>query len=226
MVFFIFVKKRKTIPLKTLYTVCLALLVALSSQSQKKTTDEQVPFRTALKINLNGLRVGVEQKIFKKTTAQLEIGGLSPNYTLINPQLRYYTKVFKTDFVYIGLGYLYKHQRTTYNDSVGIVAADGSFTNQKYRKDFMINKYIHAFTFNTGFYIDKTIFKQHIILEFNLGLGARYKKSARIGLADNEDIDFTEAYIIKPLKYMNTEGKFKIYPELNLQLSLVIPLKV
>ena len=218
--------KPLTTLLKTFYSICFGILFVLSSPAQKKATDDLVPFRTALKINLNGLRAGVEQRIFKKTTAQLEIGGLSPNYTVINPQIRYYTKVFKTDFVYIGLGYLYKHQRSTYNDSVGVVATDGSFTHQKYRKDFMINKYIHAFTFNTGFFVDKTLFKQHFILEFNMGLGVRYKKSGRIGLNDNEDIDFTEAYFIKPLKYMNTDGRFKIYPEINLQLSLVVPIRI
>ncbi|MEC4049099.1 hypothetical protein OX284_006635 [Flavobacterium sp. SUN046] len=211
--------------MKAFYSFYIGLILTISNvQAQKKATDDSVPFKTAFKINLNGLRIGVEQRIFKKTTIQLELGGLSPNYTLINPQLRYYTKISKTDFVYVGLGYLYKHQRTIYNDSVGIVAPDGSFTNQKYNKDFLINKYIHAFTLNTGFFVDKTIFKQHIILEFNMGLGVRYKKSGRLGLNANEDIDFTEAYFIKPLKYMDTEGRFKIYPEINLQLSLVIPI--
>lgn len=139
------------------------------------------------------------------------------------PQLRIYHKIFKQKFSYIGLAYLYKHQETKYNDTIRLINND-QFTGPRYTKDFMVNKYIHAITFNTGYFSEESIFRQRFIFEFNIGVGIRYKKSSRYGLEQNEDFNLQEAVFIRPQSYQETNGKFKIYPELNLNLSLVIPL--
>lgn len=181
--------------------------------------------QTNLKINLNGFKIGIEQRLYKNITGQFEVGiPIEGRATILKPQLRIYRKVFKENFTYLGIAYLYKHQEKTYNDTLRQLDSEGHFTGPAYTKDFFISKYIHAFTLNTGFISEDTYFKQRVIFEFNIGVGVRYKRSNRYGIDPNEDFDLQEAFIIRPANYQDTNGAFKIYPELNITASIIIPL--
>lgn len=201
------------------------LLIKLNTFAQDSNKEKIIPITTSLKVNLNGLRIGVEQKVFKNYTAQLEIGkALEGKSITVKPQIRWYRKVYNENFTYFGLAYFYKHQKTNYNDTLRQLDNDRNFTGTRYTKDFSINKYIHAITLNTGFIHQEKIFNQSFLFEWNIGIGIRYKKSRRYGLTENEDFDLQEAFIIRPQKYQETNGAFKIYPELNLNFSIIIPL--
>jgi len=158
---------------KTLYFL---LLLACFNAIAQDTVGNLYPFRTAVKLNLNGLKVGIEQRIHKNLTAQFEIGYIGTKATILKPQIRWYKKLFNDQSAYIGLAYLYKHQETTYNDS--IFSKNNNGETIKYTKDFSINKYIHAITINGGYYYYTTLFKQKCLFEVNFGLGIRYKKAA------------------------------------------------
>jgi hypothetical protein len=199
----------------------LLLLSYLNTAAQEAITDKY-PFKTAVKLNLNGLKIGLEQRLYKNLTAQFEVGYIGTKATILKPQIRLYKKLFNDQSAYIGLAYLYKHQETTYNDSIISKNNNGEYI--KYTKDFTVNKYIHAITINGGYYYNTYIFKQKCLFEVNFGLGLRYKKSSRYGLLLNEDIDLSEAMFIRPARYLETNGAFKIYPELNYNFSLVIPI--
>ena len=205
------------------------LLISLTYKcySQEIKLEDLIPVKTALKINLNGFKIGVEQKIYKKLTGQFEIGMLPSKGKSITlkPQLRVYRKIFNKNYSYLGLAYLYKQQKVNYNDSVSQVNDEGHFIGTPYKKDFTVTKYIQAITLNTGFLSEERIFKQRFIFEFNIGVGIRYKKSRRYGLLSNEEVFLPVDAQIRQSLYYDTEGKFKIYPELNLNLSLIIPLK-
>lgn len=207
-------------------STCLLLLaISAIGFAQKKPLNEFVPMQTNVKINLNGLKIGVEQKLYKNITGQFEVGiPIEGKGILLKPQLRIYRKIFKENFSYIGIAYLYKHQKTNYNDTLRQLDSEGNYTGTRYTKDFTISKYIHAITLNTGFISEETFFKQRFIFELNIGAGIRYKKSNRYGIEANEDFDLQEAFIIRPANYQDTHGKFKIYPELNVTLSIVIPI--
>lgn len=203
----------------------LIIIFDLNCFSQEKPIYVLIPLKTAVKINFNGFKIGIEQRIYKNITAQFEIGKFPEGKSITyKPQLRIYRRIFKQNFSYIGLAYFYKHQETKYNDTIRLINNNGQFTGPRYTKDFIVNKYIHAITLNTGFISEERIFKQRFIFEFNIGVGLRYKKSSRYGLEQNEDLDLQEAVFIRPQNYQETNGAFKIYPELNLNLSLVIPL--
>jgi hypothetical protein len=196
------------------------ITLSLSSLAQTTRTDSLVPYATALKINFNGLRVGVEQKITRRTTIQLEGMFLGPSYLTVNPQLRIYPRFFKRRLTYFGLGYFYKHQEYTMSDSVRL---QGTFNS--YEKSFQISKYIHAVTLNYGVIDDERIFGLRTHLEFNIGLGSRFKKSNRYGLLADEDIHNDDSFILRQQQEQDTHGRFAIYPELNLMCSLVLPLR-
>ncbi|MES2544988.1 MAG: hypothetical protein V4548_08895 [Bacteroidota bacterium] len=205
--------------------ILIVFLFLISSNVFCQTEyDSLAPYKTALKLNLNGFKIGVEQKFYKNITGQFEIGTLGGKSITFKPQVRIYKKIFKGNFAYVGLAYFYKHQLSKYNDTVQKFESDGTYSD-KYTKDFKVNRYIHAITINSGYYFVEKIFKQKIILELNIGVGVRYKKSSRYGLLPNEVLDLTEAFIIRPAKYLETNGEFRAYPELNLNLSLIIPLK-
>ncbi len=204
---------------KTLFFFLLLSSLKLFSQ---EIVDDKYPFKTAIKLNLNGFKIGVEQRIYKNITGQFEVGFLGGKSTVLKPQIRYYKKLFNEQTAFIGLAYLYKHQEQSFNDSVYRFGNDGKII--KYTKDFVINKYIHAITIDGGYYYNTYFLKQKFIFEVSFGLGIRFKKSSRYGLLPGEDIDLSEAFIIRPTRYLETNGAFKIYPELNLNLSLVIPL--
>lgn len=184
------------------------------------------PVKTVLKLNLNGFKIGIEQKIYKNLTGQFEIGKVIEGKSItFKPQLRIYRKLFNRNYSYLGLAYFYKHQETSYNDTIRELDSNGNFIiGTRHTKDFTVNKYIHAITVNTGFIYEEKIFRKLFIFEFNIGLGIRYKKSSRYGLSKNEELDLQDAEIIRPQNYQDTNGAFKMYPELNLNLSLVIPL--
>lgn len=201
---------------------CVLLIACFNAVAQEAIKEDHFPFKTALKINLNGLKVGLEQRLYKNLTAQFEVGYIGTKATILKPQIRFYKKLFNDQSAYIGLAYLYKHQETTYNDSIISKNNNGEYS--KYTKDFTVNKYIHAITINGGYYYNTYIFKQKCLFEVNFGLGIRYKKSSRYGLLPNEEIDLSEAMFIRPARYLETNGAFKIYPELNINLSLVIPI--
>ncbi len=205
---------------------CLLLLVVSSiGFTQKKPLNELIPMQTNIKINLNGLKIGVEQKLYKNTTGQFELGiPIEGKGILLKPQFRIYRKIFKENFSYLGIAYLYKHQKASYNDTLRQLDSEGNFTGTRYTKDFSVSKYIHAITLNTGFISEETYFNQRFIFEWNIGVGVRYKKSNRYGLEANEDFDLQEAFIIRPSNYQDTDGKFKIYPELNITFSIIIPI--
>ena len=204
---------------KPLLLFCF-LIVTGQTFSQNAGTDSVKLFATSLKININGARIGVEQKIFNRTTLQSEGIYFGKNLLKVNPQIRYYLKFCKDGLYYFGIGYYYKHQENDYTDSVRIV---GTFP--YYSKKFHLSKYIDALTLNGGYLYEDKIFKQTVRFEFNVGLGIRFKKSSRTGLLPNEEIDFREAFIMRPLLYEDTQGKFALYPELNLMFSVVLPLK-
>ena len=207
---------------------CLILIVVFlqfNCSAQETKLENLIPITTALKVNFNGFKIGIEQKIYKNVTAQFEIGKFIEGKSItFKPQIRVYRKVFKKDFTYLGLAYFYKHQETAYNDTLRQLDSDGNFTGPRYTKDFTVSKYIHAITLNTGFISDATLLKTRFIFEFNIGVGIRYKKSSRYGISENEDFDLQEAMFIRPQNYQETNGAFKMYPELNATLSLVIPL--
>jgi len=196
------------------------LPVSLPTIAQTVRADSVIPYTTALKINFNGLRVGLEQKIGKRTTIQLEGFYLATSYLTINPQLRYYPRFFKRRLTYFGLGYFYKHQEYDMSDSVRL---NGTFNN--YEKSFQISKYIHAVTLNYGCICDESIFGLRTHLEFNIGLGTRFKKSNRYGLLPDEEIHNDDSFILRQQQEQDTHGRFAIYPELNLMCSLLLPLK-
>lgn len=175
---------------------------------------------TSLKININGFRIGLEQKIFDRTTLQIEGLYLGKNLIKLNPMIKYYPSKFKKRLIYFGIGYYYKQQRNKFTDSVRI-----SGTILYYSKKFEVSKYINALTLNYGFLFKKEIFKKPINFEFNLGLGFRLKKSNRNGLLNNEEINLKDAFILRPQAYQDTEGKFKTYPELNASITISLPLK-
>jgi hypothetical protein len=215
-IFFIDMKKR---------TYLVLLFVSINSFSQKAKLEDLIPMQTNLKINLNGLKIGIEQKLYKNITGQFEVGiPIEGKAIILKPQIRMYRKLFNENFTYFGIAYLYKHQEKTYNDTLRQLDAEGHFVGPRYTKDFFISKYIHALTLNTGFISEETYFKQRIIFDFNIGVGIRYKRSNRYGIDSNEDLDLQEAYIIRPANYIDTHGAFKIYPELNLTFSIIIPL--
>ena len=203
-------------------TICFLILISFLNSFSQESVEDKYPFKTALKLNLNGFKIGAEQRIYKNFTGQFEVGFLGGISTVLKPQIRYYKKIFNDQSAYIGLAYLYKHQKNTYNDSIYSYNNNGQLI--KYTKDFTINKYIHAITLNGGYYYNTYLFKQKFIFEVNFGLGVRFKKSSRYGLLPNENIDLSEALFIRPTRYLETDGAFKIYPELNLNLSLVIPI--
>jgi hypothetical protein len=179
-----------------------------------------------VKLVYPGFKIGIEQKIYKNITGQFEIGKVLEGKSItFKPQLRIYRKLFNKNYSYLGLAYFYKHQETNYNDTIRELDNNGNFIiGTRHTKDFTVNKYIHAITLNTGFIYQEKIFRQLFIFEFNIGLGIRFKKSSRYGLSKNEELDLEDAFIIRPLNYQDTNGTFKMYPELNLNLSLVIPL--
>jgi hypothetical protein len=208
--------------------ICLILILVFlqfNCFAQETKLENLIPVTTALKVNFNGLKIGIEQKMYKNITAQFEIGKFIEGKSItFKPQIRVYRKVFKKDFTYLGLAYFYKHQETAYNDTLRQLDNNGNFTGSRYTKDFTVSKYIHAITLNTGFISDATLFKTRFIFEFNIGVGIRYKKSSRYGISENEDFDLQEAMFIRPQNYQETNGAFKMYPELNATVSLVIPL--
>jgi len=196
------------------------LVLATKAYSQRDPINNRDIYSTSLKINFSGLRIGIEQKILPRTTIQLEGLYLGGSYAKINPQIRYYPKFFKRRLSYFGIGYFYKHQEYNVTDSVRITG-----TVPYHSKKFYISKYIHAITLNYGYLYDDKIFKHIVHFEFNLGLGIRSKKSNRYGILPNEEIDYREAFIMRPQYEQDTKGKFAKYPELNLMLTLVLPLK-
>jgi Protein of unknown function (DUF3575) len=196
------------------------LPVSLPTIGQTVRADSVIPYTTTLKINFNGLRVGLEQKIGNRTTIQLEGLYLGPSYLTINPQLRYYPRFFKRRLTYFGLGYFYKHQEYDMSDSVRL---NGTFIS--YEKSFQISKYIHAVTINYGCISEESIFGLKTHLEFNIGLGTRFKKSNRYGLLPDEEIHNDDSFILRQQQEQDTHGRFAIYPELNLVCSLLLPLK-
>jgi len=175
---------------------------------------------TSLKINLNGLRVGVEQRISKNTSIQLEFGHIRRHQIIINPQFRYYKLLFKKSLAFVGLGYLYKHDEYSFSDSFRVIGS----SIHDYKKMY-ISKYIHALTLNSGYLWQERIFKHEFLFEFNFAVGIRYKKSNRYGLNANEEMVWGEAYILRPQWEQDTEGRFILYPEVNLIVRLIIPLK-
>jgi hypothetical protein len=145
---------------KTLLLI-LFLIFSVKTFSQTSSSDSLRPYAAALKININGRRVGVEQKIFKRITIQLE-GLLNhffylTSYLTVNPQLRYYPKLFKRQLSYFGIGYFCIHQSYSMSDSVRL---NGTTTG--YLKTFDISKYIHAITLNYGFIATEKYFP-HIL---------------------------------------------------------------
>lgn len=199
----------------------LFLCLPVCSFSQ---TDTLLPFNTAVKLNINGLKLGIEHRIYKNISLQFEVGPIpgAQGFTY-KPQVRVYYKVNRT-FTYLGLAYFYKHQANNYNDTIRRVNTDGHYIGNFYRKDFRISKYIHAITLNTGAYWWENVFGIRILLEANLGLGIRYKKSNRYGLDPDEAFDLQEATFIRPAHYQDTRGRFMALPELNATLSLAIPI--
>ena len=212
--------------LKKLTRKVILILILIHFNCLAQEAKNVLPVKTALKINLNGLKIGIEQKLFKNVTGQFEIGKVLEGKSItVKPQLRLYRKLFRKNYSYLGLAYFYKHQETNYNDTIRQLDGNGNFIiGTRQPKDFTVNKYIHAITLNTGFIYDEKIFKQQFIFEFNIGLGIRFKKSSRYGLSENEELDLQDAFIIRPQNYQDTNGAFIMYPELNLNLSLVIPL--
>lgn len=204
---------------KTLLLLAL-VLPATKTFSQNGRRDSLNLFTTAFKINVNGFRAGIEQKVFKRLTLQLEGLYLGRHLVKINPQLRYYPKLFREQLAYFAIGYYYKHQENDFIDSVRIVG-----TSPYYTKEFHVSKYIHTLTFNYGFMYEEKICKRFIRFEFNLGLGIRFKKSNRYGLLANEEIDFREAFVMRPQAYQDTKGKFALYPELNATWTIVLPIQ-
>lgn len=196
------------------------LIVASQTFSQIRETDSLKIYSTTLKINLTGLRVGIEQKILKRATFQLEGLFINKNWIKINPQIRYYPSFFKHRLSYIGLGFYYKHQENNFTDSVKIIGS-----NSYYLKDFQVCKYIQALTLNYGFYYDEKFLNLNVHYEFSLGLGIRFKKSNRYGLLPNEEIDYREAFIMRPQAYQDTKGNLAVYPEINLMYKIVLPLR-
>ena len=204
----------------------LLLLIKINGLAQeKRNLGDIIPAKTTLKLNLNGFKMGIEQRIYKNITGQFEIGkNIDGKSITFKPQIRIYRKIFHKNYSYLGLAYFYKHQVTIYNDTVRQLGDNGNFIGYRYPKDFSVSKFVHAITMNTGFFSEANILKQRFIFEFNVGIGIRYKKSSRNGLLSNEEIDLQDAFIIRPQNYENTNGAFKIYPELNLNLSLIVPL--
>jgi hypothetical protein len=191
-----------------------------SAFSQDLTVNNDVPFNTVLRININGFKIGIEQRVYKNFTGALSVGTYGGKVITVNPQLRYYTTFLKRRLVYIGLGYLYKHDEYDNNDTFRVIG-----TSPRYTKDFYISKYVHAFTINAGWFWEEFFFKHPVIFETNIGLGVRFKKSNRYGINDNEELSLKEAFITRPQHYEDTRGAFKLYPEPNINVSLIIPLK-
>lgn len=185
----------------------------------QKSIEEELPFTTALKINVNGLKLGIEQKIFKKTTIQFEAGYLGRSSITMTAQIRKYFLIHNTPF-YLGLGYFYKNGHYNARDSVKMVDSAGH-----YMKDFSVGKYIHAITIVGGYFFERRIFKHRIRYELGFGAGVRFKKSTRYGLLPNETVDNDDHYIIRPQQLEDTKGKFKLYPELNIVFRVLLPLK-
>jgi len=210
------------------YITGLILFFVFCSVANAQTTDSLRPnwedlqtlqHSTSLKINLNGLRVGVEQRISKNTSIQLEFGHIRRHQIIINPQFRYYKPLFKKSLAFVGLGYLYKHDEYSFSDSFKVI---GSSTHDY--KEMYISKYIHALTLNSGYLWQERIFKHEFLFEFNFAVGIRYKKSNRYGLNTNEEMVWGEAYILRPQHEQDTEGRFILYPEVNIIVRLIIPL--
>jgi hypothetical protein len=187
--------------------------------AQDKQPDSMRLYTTALKLNLNGARLGIEQKIFRRMTVQLEGWYTGRHILKVNPQLRYYPKRFRQYLGYVALGYYYKHQECDFKDSVRMGA------DPYYAKRFSVTKDIHAFTLNAGFMMDEKVLKHTIRLEWNLGLGVRFKRSFRYGILPEEEIDYREAMFIRPQAYQDTKGNFVAYPEINLSLSIALPVR-
>ncbi|MEO8404394.1 MAG: hypothetical protein ABI480_07365 [Chitinophagaceae bacterium] len=206
--------------MKNTLLLFLALLIFINSNGQQSKTDSLMPFTTSLKLNLNGFRIGVEQKITRTSTVQLEIGRFRKETLILSPQIRIYKRVFRV-LGFIGAGYLYKKDGYNAADSVHVIGSGPD-----YLKSFRITKYVHAFTLNSGFFFDAHVFKRTLFFEFNFAAGIRYKKSNLYGLEPNEEIDFvgTDAYILRPQHEQNTKGKFVLYPEINGFVRLIIPL--
>ncbi len=187
--------------------------------SQAVRHDSLKIYSTAIKINLSGARIGIEKKLFNRTTLQIEGLYLGSTLVKVNPQIRYYPKFFKRNLSYFGIGYYYKHKENNYSDSVRITGTD-----PYYVKHFSISRYIHALTLNYGVLFDEKVLKKTVHLELNAGVGIRYKKSERYGILPNEEIDLREAYIMRPQAYQDTQGRFVTYLELNLMFTVVLPI--
>lgn len=177
------------------------------------------PNKTTLKVNINGLRVALEQRLFKNVTVQLEAGHLRRHQLIVNPQLRYYQPIANNQLGFIGLSYLYKHDEYNFSDSFTVTGS-----NIHDYKQMSISKYIHAFTVGAGYLWYDNIFKHRVLFEFNFAAGIRYKKSNRYGLNKNEEMVWGEAYILRPQHEQDTEGRFVIYPEITLAWRVLIPL--
>lgn len=212
-----------------LYIAVLILIFSCIKSNAQSTDSLQpswqsmqtiMPYRTSLKININGLRLGLEQRLSKHTSFQLEIGHLRKKQIILNPQFRWYKPLFKKTLAFIGIGYLYKHDEYTFSDSFSITGSS-----QHGYKQMSISKYIHAFTLHSGYFWQERIFKHDFLFEFNFAAGIRYKKSNRYGLNENEKMVWGEAYILRPQYEQDTEGKFILYPEITLTLRLIIPLR-
>lgn len=188
--------------------------------------DKGVPYKSALKFNVSALlngsgRIAFEQRITRHVSLQLEAGKyFFGNSITLAPQVRFYKTLSRNRHVYIGLGYYYKQHEHHFRDSVRVI---GTSVNSS--RDIITSKYINTATLNAGFLFNSQVFKHRIRWDCNIAVGQRFKQTSLYGLAANEEIDLTDAYILREQAEENTHGQTRHYFEFGVTLRIIVPLR-